>query len=120
MSETNDILRPGPGNDEAGKLSEDKLMAWLEGKLPEGDQHEVEKWIAEEGMESDAMEGLRGLAPTETKAAVNKLNHKLRKTIQAKKHKRRPLQTSQFTLVAIAVVLLLIVVAYLVLRKFIP
>ena len=117
MSDQNNILPPDPGNSGKAKLSEDKLMAWLEGKLSPAEQHEVEQWLAEEGMESDALEGLHELKPDDTRHIVSRLNHNLRKTILSKKRKRRPLQTNQFTWVAIAIVLLLIVLAYIVIRK---
>lgn len=116
MSDVNDILSTGSGNGKV-KLSEEKLMAWLEGKLSAEEQHEVERWLADEGMESDAMEGLRELHPSETKHIVGKLNHNLRKAIIGKKRKRRPLASNQFTLIAIALILLLVVLAYIVIRK---
>jgi hypothetical protein len=115
MSDKDNIL-PG-GSNGNGKLSEERLMAYLEGKLPPVEQHEVEQWLADEGMESDAIEGLHELKPADTRHIVGKLNHNLRKTIVNKKRKRRPLDTGQFTWVAIAIILLLVVLAYLVIRK---
>ncbi len=117
MSNTNNISPLSPGNSGNEKLSEAKLMAWLEGNLSPAEQHEVEKWLAEEGMESDALEGLRELKPQEARHTVSRLNHNLRKSIINKKHTRRPLKTGQFSWIAIAIVLLLIVVAYIVIRK---
>lgn len=116
MSEQDNIL-PIHDHSGKGKLSEDKLMAYLEGKLSPSEQHEVEQWLADEGMESDAMEGLRALSPTETRQTVNKLNHNLRRYILGKKRKRRPLMTNYLSWIAIAVILLLAVVAYIVIRK---
>ena len=117
MSDPNNILPFGPGNTGKAKLSEDKLMDWLEGKLSAAEQHEVEQWLAEEGMESDALEGLRELKPEDTRLMVSRLNHNLHKAILSKKRKRRPLKTDQFTWIAIAIVLLLVVLAYIVIRK---
>ena len=114
MSEQDNISPFGPGGKE--KLSEDRLMAYLEGRLSHAEQHEVEQWLAEEGMEGDALEGLQTLRPDETKQTVSKLKHDLRKTLVGKKHKRRPLKTDYNTLIAIAVILLLAVVAYIVIR----
>jgi len=116
MSEQDNILPIGEYNSK-GKLSEDKLMAYLEGKLSPSEQHEVEQWLADEGMESDAMEGLHALTPDETRHTVNKLNHNLRKYILGKKRKRRPLATNYLSWIAIATILLLAVVAYIVIRK---
>ena len=116
MSDKDDILSfdRGKGNN---KLSEEKLMAYFEGKLSPAEQHEVEQWLADEGMESDAMEGLRNIKPEETRRAVNRLNHQLRKTIVSKKRGRRPLKQDQFTWVAVVIILLLVVLAYIVIRK---
>ena len=117
MSEPNNILPFDAGGDKKPKLSDDMLLAWQEGKLSPEQQHEVEQWLAEEGMESDALEGLHELKPADTRQIVGKLNHNLRKTILNKKRKRRTLNTDQFTWIAIAIVLLLVVLAYIVVRK---
>jgi len=117
MSDQNNILSHGLGDAGKGKLSEDKLMAYMAGALPPAEQHEVELWLANEGMESDAVEGLRTLQQAEVKHAVNQLNHNLRKAILKKKRRRKPLDTGQFTWIAVAIILLLIVLAFIVIRK---
>ena len=115
MNGQNNISPIGNGGKE--RLSEDKLMAYLDGKLSAAEQHEVEQWLADEGMESDALEGLHGLKPGETQHSVNKLNHRLRTAILSKKRKHKPLKTDYITLTAILIILLLAVLAYIVLRK---
>ncbi len=117
MSDQNNILPSGPENGKREKLSEEKLMAYLEGILTPAEQHEVEQWLADEGMESDALEGLQAMKPEETRRSVNKLNHKLRHTLLSKKRRRKPLKTDHFAWIAIAVILFLIVLAYIVIRK---
>jgi anti-sigma factor RsiW len=117
MSDQDNILPFGPGDGKGAKLSEDKLMAYLEGKLSPAEQHEVEQWMADEGMEGDALEGLQALPPEETKRSVARLNHNLRQTLLHKKRRRKPLKTDQLAIIAVAVVLILIVVAYIVIRK---
>jgi len=117
MSEPNNILPFDTGNHASNRLSEEILIAWLDGSLSPAEQHEVEQWLADEGMESDALEGLRSLKPAETKKSVKKLNHRLRKTLLHKKHSRRKANADYFTWIAIAIVLLLAVVAYLAIRK---
>ena len=116
MSDQKYISPFGPNDGGKEKLSEDKLMAYLEGKLPPSEQHDIEHWLSEEGMESDAIEGLRTIKTGDTIHTVNKLKHELRKIITAKKHKRRPLKTDHFTWMAIAIILLLAVVAYIVIK----
>ncbi len=115
MTEPNNIL---PTDSEKDKqLSEATLMRYLEGKLSPAEQHEVEQWLATDGMESDALEGLHSLKPEETRHSVSRLNHQLRTTILSKKRKRRKLKTDYNTIIAIAVILLLAIIAYIVIRK---
>ncbi len=115
MSEQDNIL--SIGGEGRSPLSEDKLMAYLEGKLSPAERHEVEQWLADEGMESDALEGLQGMHPHDTRHSVSRLNHKLRTAILSKKRKRKPLKTEVVTWTAILIVLLLIVLAYIVIKK---
>ena len=62
MSELDDILKNG----NKGKLPEEMLMAYLEGRLNPEQQREVEAWLAAEGMESDGVDGLKELPAAET------------------------------------------------------
>ncbi len=114
MSEQDNISPFGGGKK---KLSEEKLMAYMAGKLSPAEQHEVEQWLAEEGMESDALEGLYGQNADETKHTVSRLNHDLRQTLHNKKRKRRPANNNYTSWIAIVIILMLVVVAYLVIRK---
>lgn len=116
MSEPNNIM-PLDSGSENKRLPEDKLLAYLEGRLTPEEQREVELFLAEEGMESDAIEGLHELKPDVTQHSVNRLNHNLRKTLLGKKRQRRTLKYDQFSWIAIVIILLLIVVAYIVVRK---
>ncbi|MES2703443.1 MAG: hypothetical protein V4649_12440 [Bacteroidota bacterium] len=97
-------------------LPEDKLMAYLDGRLSPAEQHEIEQWLAEDGMESDAIEGLATIHAGEAKSSISRINHKLRKELVSKKRKRRSLKTDQFTWVAIGIILLLVIAGYLVIR----
>ena len=116
MSDQNNISPLGPGNGGKEPLSEEKLMAYFEGKLSAAEQHDIELWLSEEGMESDALEGLRSMPPADTRHTVNKLKHDLRKAITGKKRKRRPVKTNYLSWIAIVIILLLVVVAYIVIR----
>jgi anti-sigma factor RsiW len=98
------------------KLSEEKLMAYFEGKLSPEEQHEVEQWLADESMEADALEGMGLLRPADVRPAVDRLQHKLRKQLLGKKRARKTLKTDQVTWLAIGIILFLIVVGYLVIR----
>lgn len=112
MSDGKNIL-PG-GRD---RLTEEKLLAYLEGRLNQAEQREVEEWLSDEGMESDAMEGLQSLQPHETRQSVSRINHRLRTSLFSRKRRRKPLKTEQLTWVAVVIILILVVVAYIVVRK---
>ena len=104
--------------DSKGKqpLPEEKLLAYLEGKLSPEEQHEVEQWLADEGMESDALDGLTQLQPAEAKESVSRLNYKLKKQINSKKRPRRPVKTDQLTWIAICIVLFIVIIGYLIIH----
>ncbi len=109
MSELNEILKSNNG-----KLPDDKLLAYLEGRLNPEEQHEVEQWLAEEGMEGDAVEGLQTLSPEETRKTVDSLNYGLRKELLGKKKKRRDIKDNPWSWLAIIVILLMSALAYIV------
>lgn len=124
MGDRDDILNNAShGNDGRINLGkgdtspgDDKLMAYLDGQLSPEEQHEIEQWMSDEGMESDAVDGLKMLEPADTRRTINRINHNLHKTLHQKKNKRRQAKPDATALVAIVVIILLIVVAYLVIK----
>src|SRR3569833_3271394 len=74
------------------------LLAFLEGRLSPEEQHEVEQWLGSEGMESDAMEGLKNIPPTETRDTVDRINHELRRQLIPKKRKRRQIKDNPWAI----------------------
>lgn len=113
MTGLKDIL----SNDEQGRLPADKLMAYLEGRLSAEEQHEVELFLSQEGFESDAIEGLKYLPPADAKATVDQLNHNLRKELLNRRpRRRRHIKDNPWALLAIALTLLLVILAYFVIR----
>jgi anti-sigma factor RsiW len=99
------------------RLSDEMLAAYLAGQLSPEQQHEVERWLDEEGMESDAIEGLQQMRGDETKLAVSRLNQKLKTQLAGKKRTTKKFYAdSQWTFVAIFVVLLLCLLAFVVLQ----
>lgn len=112
MSELNDIWNSGKG-----RLSEDKLVAYMEGRLSPEEQHEVEAWLSEEGMEADALEGLKELPVKETKDAVSRLNYTLHQKLNKKNRRRsKHIKDNNWAWIAVVVILLLCVVGYIVLK----
>jgi hypothetical protein len=115
MSELNDIGQPNQG-DRKDKLSEEQLLAYLEGKLSPAGQHEVEQWLAKEGMESDALEGLQDIPAAEVKHTVGRINYQLHNDLGKKKRKRRYISDNKWAWIAIIVILLLVVLGYAIIR----
>ncbi len=97
-------------------LSQDKMMLYLEGKLSATEQHDIELWLDEQSMEADAIEGLKTLEANETKSTITKLNKRLKKSLKKAKRGRKNNNVDKFNLVAVATVLLLIILAYIVIK----
>ena len=117
MEGNEDILKKAlAGNGKEETLSAEALMAYLEGTLSPEEQHKVERALAEEGLESDAIDGLKTLDSKTTRATVKKLNNDLKKNLAQTGLRRRKTGNSQTTLIAVVLVLFLAVVAYLVLH----
>lgn len=112
MSEQSNIWNHGQN-----KLTEDMLQAYFEGKLSAEQQHEVEMWLSEAGMEADALEGLQTLPSNETRDIAGKLNKELQQQLRKKPRRRtKAIKENYWGWVAIAVILLLCVLAYVVLH----
>ena len=115
MSDRDDILNTGL-QDKGKEPDQALMMAYLEGKLSPEEQHRVELWLSEEGMGSDAIEGLQMLPVEETKQTVNRLNNELHKTLRNKKKKRRKTGSDVIVWTTVITILVLAVVAYLVIK----
>ena len=95
-----------------GPLPEEKLLAYLEGRLTPGGQREVEAWLSDEGAEADALEGLQALGAEETRKMTSAINAKLQKSLAGKRRKRRGMDAQKWTMVAVGVVLMLAVICF--------
>jgi len=114
MSDNNNIP---PFDHNPGNISEEKLLAYLEGKLSPAEQREVELLLSEEGMESDAIDGLQAMQPFERRQSVSRLDRKLRHTLAGKKRRQRASKPDVVQLViAVILILLLAALAYAVTR----
>ncbi|MBS1585373.1 MAG: hypothetical protein JSS82_07475 [Bacteroidetes bacterium] len=104
------------GNGSPGNLSEEKLMAYLEGTLSVEEQHEVEQFLAQESFEAEAIEGLKNMQPEDAKRSVARLNHDLRKHVHHRRGRRRQIKDNPWALLAVALTMLFIILAYFVIR----
>ena len=115
MSNNKDILSFDAFGDKPGKLSDEQLKAYLDGKLSAAEQHEVEKWLSEEGMEGDALEGLKQLDNKDVQQSVSRIDNRLRQKLAGKKRTRRSYYSdNKWSLIAIVFILVLCILAYLV------
>ena len=97
--------------------TEQQIADYLAGKMLPDEARAVEEALALESMESDALEGLQHLSPGEAREAATHIQRGLKAAIAAKKKRgRRPRQDQRWTVIAIAVVLLLAVLCYLLIR----
>lgn len=100
-------------------IDNQKLMDYLSGKLSGPDKHEVEQWMADNEFVSDAVEGLETVDKNKNiDLYVDQLNRQLNHYIRQKKNRREKskITSQQWSVVAVLVILLLAVLAYLVLR----
>ncbi len=88
--------------DHGGCISEEMMLAYLEGKLNPSDQHRVEKHLLECDFCHDAFEGLSTRAPQQTKEALRGLDQQIENRIRSGGK-----TTNSFVLYRIAAVLLL-------------
>lgn len=109
MSELNDIWN----DNSKGKLPADKLMAYLEGRLSAEEQREVELWLSEEGMESDASEGLMNMPSGDTKKIAQQLNRQLQQKLGERRgRKKRVRFGQQWPIIAMLIIILLSILAF--------
>lgn len=105
------------GEDSRPELSQEHLQAYLEGRLSHEEQHRVEEWLAEEGMESDALEGLKEMDAGAVKQSAARLKQQLRREISSRKTTRRPdAMANRWALAAIFLILLLCAIGYFVIK----
>jgi len=98
-------------------LPEDKLIAYLEGKLSAEEQREIEALLADEGMDSDALEGLKEISTDETKQLASDINYKLQLDLKKKRRKKRkPFEDNGIGWMAVLLILVLCVLGYMVIK----
>ncbi len=102
-------------------IEQDKLLDYLSKNLTAAEAHEVEKQMADDEFMNDAVEGLEHFKTKEELAQlVTQLNEELKKqTAKKKKRKeKRKLKEQPWLYITIVTVLVLAVVAFMVIRKY--
>jgi hypothetical protein len=101
-------------------IDNQKLMDYLSGKLSDQEKHEVEMWMVDNDFENEALEGLQQMdSNKKLEGYVDQLNKELHHYIKDKKTRRekRKIDTSFWSYVAIAFILIIVVLAYVIIKK---
>lgn len=101
-------------------IDNQKLMDYLAGKLSDQEKHEVEAWMVDNDFGNEAMEGLQELAGKKNiQGYVDQLNKELHQYIGKKKQRRekRGIDNSLWVYVTIVFILLMIILAYVVIKR---
>lgn len=102
-------------------IDNQKLMDYLSKKLSAQESHDLEKMMAEDDFMNDAVEGLEQMNnPKKVGISVDELNKELQKQIAKKKNRRekRKLKEQPWAYVAIILLLILAIVSYIVVKKY--
>ena len=104
------------------EVDQETLLLYLQGKLSAEQQHEVEKKMLNNDFASDAMEGLQDFNDRQRlQLLVEQLNKDLRKKTSKKKAylEKRRIKLDPWVVIAIILVLVLVVISYFIIRRYI-
>lgn len=116
-----DLLKILAGSNK--EIDNQKLIDYLSGHLSAAEVHEVESWIAENELASDAVEGLQQLQSKQNlEGLVEQLNKDLHKKLQQKKSGRnkRKLKEYPWVYLALIIILMLIIISWFVVHHLHP
>lgn len=102
-------------------IEQDKLLDYLNKNLSDAEAHEVEKQMADDEFMNDAMEGLESFKnKSDVSLMVQQLNAELKKRTAKKKARKekRMLKDQPWLYITIITLLLLIIVSYIVIKKY--
>ena len=102
-------------------IDNQQLMDYLSGKLSGEQLHELERSMADSEFLNDAVEGLQRIRnKKDMQSYVDELNAAMQKSLAKKKQRRlkRRLKEEPWGLLAVVIVILLCVLGYVVIRKF--
>ena len=103
------------------KINNQKLIDYLNDNLSDKEKHEVEKWMSDNDMVNDAVEGLQHVKNKKNlQVYVEQLNKNLQNQLEQKKQqqKQRKLKEYPWIYFAIVLILLLCIIGYIIIRKF--
>ena len=103
-------------------IEQEKLLDYLNKNLSAAEAHEVEKQMADDEFMNDAVEGLENFKnKKDVSLLVQQLNSELKKQTEKKKAKKekRKLKDQPWLYITIVTLLILVIVAYLVIKKYV-
>ena len=102
-------------------IDNQKLMDYLHQQLSKADSHEIEKSMNDDAFVSDAVEGLQNFdTKKDMQAYVADLHNDLQKQLVKKKNRKdkRKLKEQPWIYLAIIIVLILLVLCFVVMKKY--
>jgi hypothetical protein len=103
------------------EVDQETLLLYLQGKLSEEKKHEVEKKLLQDEFDDEALEGLQEIKDKEQiNYMVEMLNRDLKKKTEKKKKMREKMkiQDQPWLYISVLMIILLIVIAYMVIRRY--
>lgn len=102
------------------EIDQETLLLYLQDKLSDEKKHEVEKMLADNDFDSDAMEGLQEVKDKkQISYMVEALNRDLKKRVEKKKQRREKLNLKDQTwlYVAVVMIIILIIISYFIIHR---
>jgi hypothetical protein len=102
------------------EVDQETLLRYLQGKLSEQEQHDIEKQMMDGDFEADALEGLQEFKNKKNLSSlVDQLNADLKRRTEKKKRFRQKMKLNLDSnlIIAIVIILLLIVLSYFIIHK---
>jgi hypothetical protein len=102
------------------EIDQETLLLYLQDKLTAEKRHEVEKKLLENEFAEDAVEGLQGIKDEQHLSyMVEMLNRDLKKKLTKKQQRREKMRIKDqpWLYISLIILILLIVIAYIVIRK---
>lgn len=112
MSDQQDIWSTGHEDAAGSIISEEDMLAYLEGGLSPDHRRAIEYILSTEGLESDAFDGLQSLNSIEIQALKKQLHQTLNTHLNKRRRTRRGLAEQRWAWLAIGIILLLAMACY--------
>jgi hypothetical protein len=104
-------------------IEQEKLLDYLNKNLSAAEAHDIEKQMADDEFMNDAVEGLENFKhKKDVSLIVQQLNNELKKQTAKKKARKekRKLKDQPWLYISLVTLLLLVIIAYLVIKKYLP